>query len=145
MKKNIRILSLINVIGISIVSVSLILFILIKPFVWSELLIAINLLISIPFIASGIVILRKIENPNEEKIQNTLITVFLILWLPSIALPFAYEIGGLLISLSVFGIGIWGILKIKNVMNKMIFINIVGMFFLLMNSLVVFEIIRGEI
>ena len=118
MKKNIKILSLINIVGISLVSFSLILFILIKPFVWSELLIALNLLISIPFVVSGIITLRNIENPNEQKIQNTLITVFLILWLPSTALPFAYEIGGLLVSLFVFGIGVLGILKIKNGMKS---------------------------
>jgi hypothetical protein len=145
MRKTIKYLSLINIIGISIVSISLIIFIFIKPFVWSELLIAVNLLISIPFIISGIVTLRNIENPNERKIQNTLITVFLILWLPSLTLPFAYEIGGLLICLTIFGIGLLGILKVKNVMNKMIFINIVGMFFFLINLLVVFGIISGKI
>ena len=58
---------------------------------------------------------------------------------------FAYEIGGLLICLMIFGLGLWGILKVKNVMNKMIFINMVGIFFLLMNSLIVFGIISGKI
>ncbi|QHI36297.1 hypothetical protein IMCC3317_16570 [Kordia antarctica] len=145
MRETIKYLSLINVIGLSIVSISLFLFILIKPFAWDELLIGLNLLISIPFIVSGIITLKNIENPNERKIQNTLIAVFLILWLPSIGLPFTYEIGGLLICLTIFGFGFWGILKVKNVMNKMIFINMVGMFFLIMNSLIVFGIISGKI
>jgi hypothetical protein len=145
MRKTIKYLSLINIVGITVVSATLILSILIKPFAWSELLIALNLLISIPFIISGIVTLKNIKNPNERKIQNTLIGVFLILWLPSIALPFAYEIGGLLISLIILGIGLWGILKIKNIMHKMIFINTVGVFFLVINSLATFVIINGEI
>ncbi|MBU3011816.1 hypothetical protein KO506_10405 [Polaribacter vadi] len=145
MRKTIKYLSLINIVGITVVSATLILSILIKPFAWSELLIALNLLISIPFIISGIVTLKNIKNPNERKIQNTLIGVFLILGLPSIALPFAYEIGGLLISLIILGIGLWGILKIKNIMHKMIFINTVGVFFLVINSLATFVIINGEI
>ncbi|MDO3695955.1 hypothetical protein QVZ41_13975 [Wenyingzhuangia sp. chi5] len=145
MRKTIKYLSLINIVGITVVSTSLILSILIKPFVWSELLIVLNLLISIPFIISAIVTLKNIKNPNERKIQNTLIGVFLILWLPSIALPFTYEIGGLLISLIILGIGLWGILKIKNIMHKMIFINTVGIFFLFINCFVTFGIINGEI
>jgi hypothetical protein len=145
MRKTIKYLSLINIIGTSIVSTSLILFILIKPFVWSELIIALNLLLSIPFIISGILTLRNIETPNESKIQNTLISVFLILWLPSIVLPFTYEIGGFLISLTILILGLFGIIKVKNVMNKMIFINTVGMLFLLLNSIIAFQIINGEI
>jgi hypothetical protein len=141
MKKRIKILGLINTIGISIISCFLIIYISINPFAWSELLITLNLLTSIPFIISGIITIKNIEKPNKETIQNLLITVFLILWIPSIFLPFFYEFGGLLISLIILGIGIFGIFKIKSITNKIIFINIIGMFFFILNSIIVFRII----
>ncbi|MFK8060580.1 MAG: hypothetical protein AB8B78_10865 [Polaribacter sp.] len=145
MKKTIKYLSLINVLGFSLVSIILILSILIKPFAWSEFLIALNLLISIPFIISGVIILKNIKNPNKQQVQNTLISVFLVLWLPSLSLPFFYETGGFIISLTMLLIGLFGVLKITNINYKMIFINSVGLTFLIINLLVVFNIIRDMI
>lgn len=145
MTETIKYLSLINIIGFLITSIALILFVLIKPFAWGELLVGLNLLLSVTFIIAGIVILRNYKKPNKQKIQNILIAVFLILWLPSIGLPFAYEIGGLLICLAILGLGLWGMLKLKELTKKMIFINVVGMFFLLLNFLVVIGIISAEI
>lgn len=145
MKKTIKYLSLINVIGFLTTSIALMLFVLIKPLAWGEILVGLNLFLSVPFVVAGIVILKNYKNPNKQKIQNILITVFLVLWLPSIGLPFAYEIGGLLVCLAVLGLGLWGIFKVKEPMKKMIFINVVGMFFLLLNSLVVFGMIIEKI
>ena len=145
MKKIIKYQSLINVIGLSIVSISLILFVFIKQFSWSELLIILNLLLSIPFIISGFVILGNIETINERKIQNTLITVFLSLWIPSIGLPFAYEVGGLLICLTIFIIGLFAVVKIKNTVNKMILMNVLGTIFLIVNCLLFFEVVNKNL
>lgn len=82
-----------------------------------------------------------IKNPNERHIQNMLVIVFLIIWLPSLGLPLAFEYGGLLICLSILLVGLLGLLKVKEPMNKLIFINLVSTLFLLLNTLIVVGVI----
>ncbi len=137
MKRLLKYLCLLNIIGFSFVSATLIIYYLNKPFAWGELMISLNLLTSIPFIISGIITLKNIDNPNSKQSKLILIFVFSMLFLPSIALPFAYEIGGLLICLSILGIGIFVIFKLKVPIKRLIFINNVGLFFLFLNSYIV--------
>jgi len=136
MKKVIKYLSLINIIGLSIASFSLILFTLIKPLAWRDFFILINLLTSVPFIITGVISLKNIHKPNNQKIQNMLIAIFLILWL---------ELGGLATCIVIFILALWVILKIKEPLNKMLFINIIGLFTLFLNSFLAFTIINSEI
>ncbi|RYM35807.1 hypothetical protein ERX46_02090 [Brumimicrobium glaciale] len=141
MKQSLKYLSITNIIGFSIVSLALIIHYLVKPFVWGDWLIVINLLTSTPFIIAGVMTLKMIKNPNERHIQNMLVIVFLIIWLPSLGLPLAFEYGGLLICLSILLVGLLGLLKVKEPMNKLIFINLVSTLFLLLNTLIVVGVI----
>ena len=135
MKKFLKILSWINIIGYPTVSLILISTYLIKPFAWGDWFIAFNLFISIPFMTAAIVTLKSLDNPNIKIVQTTLIFIFSILWLPSLALPMVYEFGGLLISLLLLGLGIWVIFKVKNPIQKLNYINKIGVFVLLINSI----------
>jgi len=137
MKEFIKILSWINIIGFPTISILLLSTYLIKPFAWGDWLIAFNLYISIPFIITAIITLKSIENPKLKRIQITLSLIFLILWLPSIALPFAYELDGFLLCIALLGLGIWGIFKVKNPLEKLNYINKIGVFILLINTLFV--------
>lgn len=141
MKQLLKYLTIVNIIGFSIISFGLVIYYLAKPFVWGDWLIVINLLTSTPFIIAGIMTLKMIKNPNERHIQNMLIIVFLIIWLPSLGLPLAFEYGGLLICLSILLVGLWGFLKVKEPIDKLIFINLVSTFFLLLNTLIVVGVI----
>ncbi len=133
MKEFLKILSWINIIGYPTVSLILISTYLIKPFAWGDWLIAFNLFISIPFFTAAIISLKSIDHPNIKSVQTTLIFIFSILWLPSLALPMVYEFGGLLISLLLLGLGIWGIFKVKNPLEKLNYVNKIGLFVLLFN------------
>jgi hypothetical protein len=125
-----KLLSWINILGFSLVTMLLVILYLLKPFAWGDLWIGLSFYISIPFIISGIVLLRNIEEQNLKQIKFSLIAIFLILWLPTIALPFFYELGGLIICMVLLLIGIWGIFKIKNQLDKLTFFNKIGIFFL---------------
>jgi len=86
----------------------------------------------VPFIITGVISLKNIHKPNNQKIQNTL-------------LPFTYELGGLAACIVIFILALWVILKIKEPLNKMLFINIIGLFTLFLNSFLAFTIINSEI
>lgn len=137
MKLILKCVCLLNIIGFSLVSFTLIIYYFYHPFAWAELLIPLNLLTSIPFIISSIITLKNIDNPNNKQSKFILILIFAILFLPSMILPFAYEIGGLLICLSILGIGLFAIFKLKVTIERLIFINNAGLFFLFLNSYIV--------
>lgn len=137
MKNFLKISSWINIIGYPTVSLILICTYLIKPFAWGDWFLAFNLFISIPFLTAAIVTLKSLDNLNIKIVQATLIFVFSILWLPSLVLPLVYELGGLLICLLLLGLGIWGIFKVKNPLEKLNYVNKIGVFVLLTNTIFV--------
>ena len=108
-----------------------------KTFCLGDWFIAFNLFISIPFVTAAIVSLKNIDHPNIESVHTILIFIFSILWLPSLALPLVYEFVGLLISLLLLGLGIWGVFKVKNPLEKLNYVNKIGAFFLLFNTIFV--------
>ncbi|GJM63920.1 hypothetical protein [Persicobacter diffluens] len=144
MKKILIYSSWINIIGFSLSTLSLILFIWIKPLAWGDFYLLIDLLISAPFFIAGIVVLKNIPKPQKDKIQNALIIVILALAIPSLVLPFTFELGGLIICLLVFVIGYLAIVKIKSSTSKMMYINTIGFFFLVFILIFIFKLIQFE-
>jgi len=141
MEKTAKALNFLNIIGFSVVSVALIVSYMLNPFSWGIILIGLNLLTSIPFIISGLIFLRNIHNPDSQTIQKVVIGLFLFLWLPSIGLPFAYELGGLVISLIILLVGLYAILGIKNPLSKIQLVNWIGMLFLIVNTFLVLGVV----
>ncbi len=138
MKKTIKYFSWINIVGLLTTNLVLIVFQSIDKDAWNSFYILINLLITIPFIISGILSIRNVENPNGNQINKILITVFLVLWIPTLILPFTHELGGLLICISILLFGLWGKFKLKNSFAKLIFLNAIGFVFLMLDSFIVF-------
>lgn len=141
-KELVKYLSLINIVGHLASLFALVLFVLHDKFSYAVLLLPVILFTGIPFILAGFVSQSNIENPNELKIQHTQIAVFLFIGLPSLFLPIFFEIGGLLICLTILGLGFWGIFVVKAPIRKMLFVNSVGMLFLLLNTTMVVIAIR---
>ncbi|MDZ4758797.1 MAG: hypothetical protein SGJ10_11770 [Bacteroidota bacterium] len=134
MKLSVKIISWINITGLASVSITLVSYYFFNPFAWGDWLIAVNLFTSIPFIVAAIISLRNIENPNIKQVQRSLLLLYLTLWFPSVALPFAFELAGLLICLFLLIIGVWGIYKIKDPLNKLYYFNNIGIIFLVINA-----------
>ncbi len=144
MKEIIKYLSWTNIIGFPIISIILIVYFVIYPSAWFDFYISLNIFISIPFIIAGVTSLKNIKDLNLKKTQKTLIIIFLILWIPSIGLPFVYEAGGVLISLTIMAVGIWAIFKLKKALHKLFFITIVSSFFLILNVIMILTLFFAE-
>jgi hypothetical protein len=56
-------------------------------------------------------------------------------------LPFAFELGGLLISFLLLLVGIWGVYGIKEQSEKLYFFNALGAIVLAINTFVVFSLL----
>ena len=133
MKEIAKMLGLTNTIWVPVVSVLLIVILNAGNENWDIIWFSFHLITAVPFFIAGIITLRNIETPEPKQIQAMLILVSLIFCLPSIALPFAYEIGGLVICLLVLVAAVYGVFKLKDPVRKMVFINSIGIFSLVLN------------
>lgn len=119
-KNQLKNVTLMNIIGLSILSISLIFSFLFYPFAWSELFIGINLFTSIPLIVIEFIMLR--NNNNVSMIQNVLIAILVIFGIPSLAFSSFYGLELLLIISMILNLGIWKVIIIKEIERKILII-----------------------
>lgn len=139
MKTTIKYLGWTNFVGLLATNTCLIAFLSSDKDAWGSFYVLINLLITIPFIVLGIISIRNAEKPNEKLVNKTLYAVFFILWIPSLILPFTYELGGLVVCVSILLLGLWGKFKMKNLLARLVFLNAIGFIFLILNSIIIFR------
>ncbi|MFK7970337.1 MAG: hypothetical protein AB8F95_08220 [Bacteroidia bacterium] len=87
------------------------------------------------FIVSGFGLLDR--EKHEHKINIAILVGLIFLIIPSLALPYFYELGGLIIALLCVGIGILIFRFIKDVEKKLLIFNLLGV--LLLTAIMIFS------
>ena len=115
----------------------------VDPFAWGDLFLGLLLVQAVPFFIFANFSKKHFHNPNAPIVRRAILFAFLWLWIPSIALPFAFELGGLLISILLLLVGIWGVYGIKDQSEKLYFFNALGTIVLAINTFVVISLLSN--